>query len=163
MDKPYTSIPHAEKRLHGAIKSGSLDVLRVEIHDSFTPEHVHVLITLASPMQAIARMVWALMLHSDTYRGCASIMRAIHGIDCADLIITPSHFKRDADYVCNCPSKHNAAIMDVCPIAIETRGDERLRSFFSLPMEIENGKEIISIYERRSGQGNHIWYADSDF
>lgn len=162
MDKPSTSIPHAERRLFGAIKAGALDVLRVEIHDSFTPEHVHVLVTLRSPMQAIARMVWALMLHSDTYRGCSSIMRTIHGISCADLLITPHQFKRESDYLCECHSKHNAAVMDVCPVAIETRGSERLRSFFAIPMEIESGDEIISVYERNHGFKNYIWY-NSEF
>lgn len=156
MDKPGTSLSHAERRLYGAFSHGVLDVLRVEIHDSFTPAHVHVLVTLHSPMQSIARMVWALMLHSDVYRACTSIMRAIHGVGSPDLLITPRKFYREPDYVCECKSKHNYAVMNSCPVAIEIRGDERLRSFFAVPAELENMKGIISNYERGSGQ-SQIW------
>lgn len=156
MDKPSTSLLHAEKRLFGAYNSGALDVLRVEIHDSFTPNHIHVLITLKSPMPAFERVAWSLMFHSDIYRACTTIMRVSRGILAPDLLITPHKFERDPDCLCECPEKHDYKVMSNCPAAITIRGDERTITFFALPMDSQN---ILCSYERGSGD-NKIWTPD---
>lgn len=151
MDKPRTSIPHAERRLKGAMIGGQLSVFRVETHESFSPDHVHVLITLRESLSLVDRIVWGMIFHGDIYRGCTSLMRAHHGVGSPDLLITPSRFLRTPDATCNCPAKHDAKIMDVCPVAINLRGDARLRSFFGVPMHDDderalNKERIIDLY-----------------
>lgn len=138
MDKPRTSLPHADRRIKAAIEGGQLNVRRVETHLSTTPDHVHALITLHDPLPPAERIIWGVMFHGDIYRGCSSLMRVAHGVPCPDLLITPSEFLRPPNRVCWCAAKHSAEVMDVCPAAIVLRGDERLRSFFGAAKNVSD-------------------------
>lgn len=123
---------HTRARLQGAIEYGKLPILDVEIHESST-NHVHILITLAENMPPIERAVWGIILHSDIYRGCATIMRHSANIAAADVLINSRMFHRMADAVCHCKNKHKQKIMVNCKAAIALRGDDRIRGFFGKP------------------------------
>lgn len=142
MDKPATSLPHTEMRLRGAIASGLIDIERIELHRSFTPSHLHMLVTLDKYFfsSSYERVVWSLMFHSDIYRACNTIMRINQNINAPDLLITPVAFQRPPDATCECDQKHTGPVMDVCPAAIALRGEDRTRSFFGKPVraELEN-------------------------
>lgn len=127
------SIKHTTARLLGAIKCGRLRVSDIEFHTSKNENHIHTLITLAEPMQAIERYTWAIVLHSDIYRAASTIMRQLYGVAAADVFITPTRFKREPDVICECDSKHKAQTMLTCPAAFQLRGEDRIRGFFGLP------------------------------
>lgn len=132
-DNAHRSFKHFDMRLQGAIESEKLAVYSIETHSSTRPNHLHTLITLKKPMDAIERQVWAIILHSDIYRGCCNIMRAIKNVPSPDLLITPLQFMRKFDAVCFCETKHNAETMFHCPVALELRGEERTLGFFGKP------------------------------
>lgn len=135
-DNANRSFKHFAARLHGAMDCNKLDVRTVESHPSSRVNHMHTLITLHSPMNEIERAVWAIILHSDIYRGCANIMRSLYGVKCPDLLITPIPFSRLPDGVCNCEGKHNAETMFLCPAAISFRGEDRIKGFFGKPAKL---------------------------
>lgn len=135
-DNANKSFKHFSARLGGAIECEKLDVRTVESHPSARVNHMHTLITLSQPMEEIERAVWAIILHSDIYRGCANIMRSLHGVKCPDLLITPIPFSRNPDGVCHCEGKHNAEIMFQCPAAISFRGEDRIKGFFGKPKKL---------------------------
>ncbi len=137
MDKPTTSLPHTEMRIRGAIASGLIEIDRVEIHRSFTPSHLHMLVTLKHFLDESERAVWALMFHGDIYRACNTLMRISNRVAAPDLLITPTPFQRPPDAVCGCDQKHTGPIMQVCPAAIQLRGDDRTRSFFGKPIRAD--------------------------
>lgn len=154
MDKPGTSIPHANRRIAGAIENHKLDVYKVEVHESFTPSHIHALITLNRPLSDIERIIWGIIFHSDIYRGMASLMRVINYAPSADLLVTPRGFIRLPDYMCDCPSKHTEEIMNACPVAKIARGEWRTKTFFSFP---ENTTKKI-FAPPPDDKRNHVWY-----
>lgn len=117
----------------GAIKSEKLSVKEIEFHQSRSENHIHTLITLSESMENLQRYVWGIILHSDLYRGCITIMRELHGVSSPDILITPSPFKREPDAECECEQKHTAEVMQICPAAIRLRGEGRTKSFFGLP------------------------------
>jgi hypothetical protein len=133
MDKPGSSLPHSESRLRGAISGGLLSVKQVEVHRSFTAEHLHLMVTLDHGLSPLERAVWALLMHSDIYRACNTLMRVEYDVKCPDLLITPVPFERKQDAVCFCVDKHDGKTMQECPAATVLREDERTRSFFGRP------------------------------
>jgi hypothetical protein len=134
MDKPERSCLHFLRRLGGALEYKKFALQRMEIHHSSSGSHLHILLTLENHfMCEVERVVWSIVLHSDIYRGCSTIMRLIHGVDAADLLITPFKFERQPDDVCECIGKHDAETMKNCPAGIRLRGDDRLRGFFGIP------------------------------
>lgn len=135
-DNAHRSFKHFDMRLQGAIECGKLDVKSVESHSSMRANHLHTLITLNVPMLEVERQVWAIILHSDIYRGCCNIMRSINAIPCADLLITPLTFERHPDGICNCDKKHNAETMFHCPVAASMRGEFRTLGFFGKPKKL---------------------------
>lgn len=149
-DNLQRSIKHTCSRLMGAIKCGRLNIEKLEFHSSRSENHIHTLITLSEPMENIQRYVWAIILHSDLYRGCATIMRDLHGVSAADIFITPEKFEREPDAICECEQKHNAEVMQNCSAAIKLRGENRTRGFFGLPEKEEWTLEQIATYIRIS-------------
>lgn len=141
-DNVSKSIRHTRARLQGAIECGKLDVAYVMSHPSKRKDHLHTIITIKDELSPTERYVWEVILHGDIYRGCCNIMRYLHGVPGADVLISPhSQFCNDAahapdrmaDDSCACTSKHNAATMATCPAAIRLRGDNRTRGFFGKP------------------------------
>lgn len=130
MDRPKSSLLHAEKRLAGAIVHNKLQVFSIELHESFSSDHVHARIVTPLYLSALERAVWAMALHSDIYRGLCTIMRIYNNIMSPDLLITPTPFVRPPDAWCECESKHNAETMNECPAAKQLRGEKRTVSFF---------------------------------
>lgn len=148
IDNAARSLKHARARLQGAIECGKLRVNYVSIRESKTTNHIHCIVTLFDELPEIQREVWAVILHSDIYRGCASIMRSCFAVPNPDILISsfayfssdePYPFaagtwnKRNANDSCSCNSKHNAATMQNCPAAIRLRGDFRNAGFFGKP------------------------------
>lgn len=134
MDKPDRSSPHFMERLAGAVESEKFKVKTFEFHHSRSATHLHFLITLENHFLCeIERVVWEIILHSDIYKGCATLMRLVHNVDAPDLLITPFRFNREPDDICDCEDKHSAAVMKECPAAIRLRGDDRIRGFFGKP------------------------------
>lgn len=134
MDKPHKSAAHFLRRLAGAVECAKYSVKSFEAHPSRSGDHLHFLITLENHFLCeVERVVWEIILHSDIYKGCATLMRLTQGVDAADLLITPFRFNREPDDVCDCKEKHAAAIMKDCPAAIRLRGDNRVRGFFGIP------------------------------
>lgn len=149
-DNFHRSVKHTCSRLMGAIKCGRLKVSKMEFHPSRSENHIHTLITLSEPMENLKRYVWAIILHSDLYRGCITIMRELHSVSSPDILITPTRFEREADAVCECEQKHSAEVMQNCPAAIQLRGENRARGFFGLPEKEEWTLEQIATYVRIS-------------
>jgi hypothetical protein len=154
MDKPGTSMPHANKRIAGAIEHHKLDVYKVELHESFTPSHVHALITLNNSLSPIERIAWGIVFHSDIYRGATSLMRVIYSVPSPDLLVTPREFIRPPDYCCECPSKHTEIIMNNCPVAKIARREWRIKTFFSVPESTHHKIFAMPPDNKR----NHVWY-----
>lgn len=146
MDKPERSAGHFLRRLAGAIEYQKFALEKMEIHPSRSGSHLHILLTLKNYFTCdIERAVWEVVLHSDIYRGCSTIMRWIHGVDNADLLITPSKFEREPDDVCECAGKHDAETMKDCPAGIRLRGDDRLRGFFGIPSKAVLSQDRMTI------------------
>lgn len=153
IDRPNTALSHAEARLRGAMQHRALHVRRVEYHASNSASHLHALITLDQDLHPIERATWAIAFHSDIYRACNNIMRALYEIPAPDLLITPIKFDRPPDDICACEYKHGGPIMESCDAADRLRGVDRVRSFFGRP---ESGEEIFKddyIRYRR----NFVW------
>jgi hypothetical protein len=150
MDKPERSYGHFAKRLAGAIECEKFKIQSYEFHHSRSGSHLHFLITLESAFLCeIERVVWEVVLHSDIYKGCATLMRLIHAVDAADLLITPFPFKRKADDICTCVAKHSAEIMKNCPAAIRLRGDDRIRGFFGIPSK-KKLEDITDLFHKKT-------------
>lgn len=145
-DNYKRSMKHTARRLLGAVKSGRLNVYRVEQHESSSPDHVHTLITLNGPMEPIERYIWAMILHSDIYRTASTIMRYLQGTSAPDVFITPLRFNRAPDDVCCCFVKHKAEVMQKCPAAIRLRGMNRVQGFFGLPDNSAKGIDDVTEY-----------------
>ena len=143
-DNFHRSIAHTCSRLMGAIKCGRLRVKEIEYHKSRSENHIHTLITLKEEMDDISRYVWAIILHSDLYRGCSTIMRSRSGISNPDIFITPKRFQRVEDDYCDCEQKHSAEVLLTCPAAIRMRGNDRVKGMFGLP---EKGFTLEQISE----------------
>lgn len=134
---------HIRKRLMGAIESGKLFVNNVHLYPSSTMGHMHMIVVLndihnPTPLE---KAVWAVILHSDIYRGCATVMRTYrHSHDAlfaSDVLIARSPLHRNPDAVCNCTGKHKYKIMADCPAALRLRGNARVESFFGKPSDAE--------------------------
>jgi hypothetical protein len=145
-DNFHRSIKHTCARLLGAIECGKLKVQNIEFHQSQSKDHVHTIITLQNRMPAMERYIWAMVLHSDIYRTAATIMRCMHGVSNADVLISPEKFKREPDDFCECATKHNAQTMIVCPAAIRLRGEDRIKGFFGKPDNRGWSLEDIAFY-----------------
>lgn len=128
-DNVSRSIGHTCARLLGAIKNHKLDVTNIEWHES-SDNHIHAIIRLRTPMPAMQRYIWAMILHSDIYRAACNMMRHINDIPAADILITPHCFARTPDDICYCKEKHSAAVMQDCPAAERLRGVYRVAAFF---------------------------------
>lgn len=134
MDRPEKSTEHFLRRLAGAVEYEKFKVQYFEMHHSRSGSHLHFLITLENHFLCeIERVVWTVVLHSDIYRACSTLMRLVHGVDAPDLLITPQKFRREPDDTCECNGKHDAETMKICPAAIRLRGDDRARGFFGVP------------------------------
>jgi len=133
IDNTNKVIRHASSRLLGAVECGRLKVADIDFHQSASENHLHVIITLGEDMPPIERAVWGLILRSDIYRAASVIMRHCHNIKAADVLITPTEFRRPPDDYCECPEKHKAEIMEHCPAATRLRGENRTQGFFGLP------------------------------
>lgn len=142
IDNTHKILRHSSSRLLGAIECHRLATSDIEYHQSRSENHLHVIITLAYDLPAIERAIWALVLRSDIYRAASTMMRIARNIPAADVLITPMQFKRPANELCDCTTKHNAETMETCPAAIELRGDNRVTGFFGIP-----SKQEISFYK----------------
>lgn len=154
IDRPNTALRHAEARIRGAMEYKQLHVNRIEYHASNSGDHMHALITLDQDLHPIERATWAIAFHSDIYRSCNIIMRALYEVAAPDLLITPIAFNREPDTACTCECKHTGVVMDECPAANALRGIDRTRSFFGKP---ESGPEIFrhDYYRQRK---NFTWF-----
>lgn len=121
---------HTSARIRGAIIHQKLNIKSIEFHTSNSENHLHTLITLWNDMSALERYTWAIIFHSDIYRGCCNIMRHLNSIPAPDVLITPMTFRREPDLICTCETKHNAETMDRCNAAKVLRGKYRVNSFF---------------------------------
>jgi hypothetical protein len=147
IDNVSRSIKHARSRLQGAIECKTLAVEYVMVRTSKSTNHIHAIITLSEPMPGIQRAIWAIILHSDIYRGCVTVMRNCSRISSPDILISPHPFFRigfDAsknhrycDDHCECVGKHSATTMRDCPAAKRLRGEFRNVGFFGKPSKNE--------------------------
>lgn len=147
-DNVSKSIRHTRARLQGAIECGKLDVAYVMSRPSKRKDHLHTIVTIKDELSPTERYVWEIILHGDIYRGCCNIMRYLHGVPGADVLISPypcfvyvqkKHSdkikgqSRKHDDSCDCIPRHNAATMATCPAAIRLRGENKTRGFFGKP------------------------------
>lgn len=135
---------HIERRLNGAIEYARLDVRRIIEFPSVTPGHRHWIIQLNSGMRARERAIWAIILHSDIYRGCSTLMRIENDVQNPDILISPYQSQiRRPDAFCECESKHTMKVMQTCPAAFQMRKENRAQGFFGKPSDNEADVKII--------------------
>lgn len=132
MDRYEKSIEHARMRLQSAIEGKLLNVQMVYDTESSSGKH-HIIILLHTPLPAMERFAWEMVLHSDIYRTACNMMRYSKGIKAADILISKQPLHRIADITCTCKTKHKRSTMENCPAAISLRGQHRTAPLFGMP------------------------------
>jgi hypothetical protein len=121
-------------KLRRNMRERKIRVRSVRTYRSHTPDHWHVIVTLAHGMEPLMRAEWERQLLSDNRRAGYFVMRTLAGITTGDVLIADREYPefRKPDHECGCKEKHKRdAITGTCPVTRELWGDHATAEYFA--------------------------------